>query len=121
MTKKDGPIFDFSALRPGVYTLTEVENPEGYERIEEPIQFRITASGQVEISPHAHVAGSGGICKTGNTIELTVTNKKIQTGTLPYTGEGGVRKFFLTAGVMMLLGMILSLVYLYVNKRQPHN
>lgn len=121
VTKKDGPIFDFSALRPGVYTLTEVENPEGYERIEEPIQFRITVSGQVEISPHAHVAGSGRISKAGNTIELTVTNKKIQTGTLPYTGEGGVRKFFLTAGVMMLLGMILSLVYLYVNKRQPHN
>ncbi|MEG0627570.1 MAG: SpaA isopeptide-forming pilin-related protein [Enterococcus sp.] len=121
VTKKDGPIFDFAALRPGVYTLTEVKNPEGYERLQEPIQFRITVSGQVEVSPHAHVTGSGGISENGNTIELMVTNHKMRTGTLPHTGEGGVGKFFIAASVMMFLGMMLSLVYQYVNKRQPNN
>lgn len=112
-TEAKGPTFNFTNLSPGNYVLTEEESPDGYERIKDPIKFEISPAGQVSISNHPNVTGQGGITENGNTIELQVTNKKVRSGALPYTGDRGLRSFLIIAGTLASLGVALSIVYLY--------
>lgn len=117
-TKFNGPIFSFANLRPGIYTLTETDNPNGYERIREPIIFEIKVDGSVAISDHPNASGSGGINGGRNTIDLKVTNKKVKEGVLPRTGAFGIRGFFLAAGILVIAGVLLSTTSLYLNRRK---
>lgn len=118
VTKVGGPTFDFTNLRPGSYTLTETENPEGYQRIKEPITFEIAIDGKVTISAHPDVSGTGGVASEGNLIELKVTNKRVRPGALPNTGAFGIHNFYWAAGIFMSVGVLLSGVYAYYNRRQ---
>lgn len=113
-----GPSFNFANLRPGIYTLAETENPDGYERISEPMIFEIKVDGSVDVSAHPNVSGSGGINGGKNMIELKVTNKKVKPGVLPHTGAFGIQSFFLTAGIFVTAGFLLSMGSLYINKRK---
>ncbi|EOH77533.1 vWA domain-containing protein [Enterococcus malodoratus] len=115
-TITSGPIFDFTNLRPGSYTLIEVDNPNGYERIQDPINFEIKVDGTVAISNHPNVSGSGGINGGSNTISLKVTNKKVKEGVLPSTGGVGIHSLFLIAGILVIAGIVVSVVYLYRDK-----
>lgn len=118
-TKVDGPTFLFENLRPGSYTLTETVNPSGYQQLKEPIQVTIAHDGKVTIAAHPNVSGSGGITETGNRIDLQVTNKKQREGALPRTGGVGLRRFYLGAGLLVSLGVILSGIYAYCNREHP--
>lgn len=118
-TKVDGPTFHFENLRPGSYTLTETVNPSGYQLLKEPIQVTIAHDGKVTIAAHPNVSGSGGITETGNRIDLQVTNKKQREGALPRTGGVGLRRFYLVAGLLVSLGVILSGIYAYYNREHP--
>ncbi|MGP5430168.1 SpaA isopeptide-forming pilin-related protein [Enterococcus malodoratus] len=115
-TITSGPIFDFTNLRPGSYTLIEVDNPNGYERIQDPINFEIKVDGTVAILNHPNVSGSGGINGGSNTISLKVTNKKVKEGVLPSTGGVGIHSLFLIAGILVIAGIVVSVVYLYRDK-----
>lgn len=114
--KSNGPTFDFPNLRPGIYTLTETDNPDGYERIIDPITFVISQDGKVTVNGHPNVSGSGGIGDTGNVIQLKVTNKRVREGALPRTGSIGIQGMFLTAGLLVIGGILLSIVTLYLNR-----
>lgn len=107
-TINTGSVFNFTNLRPGVYTLTEVENPEGYKRIQDPIGFVIGVDGKVTINSHPNVSGSGGINGSNNTINLKVTNEKVKPGVLPRTGDFGIRGFFLIASVLAFIGVAIG-------------
>lgn len=107
-TINTGSVFNFTNLRPGVYTLTEVENPEGYKRIQDPIGFVIGVDGKVTINSHPNVSGSGGTNGSNNTINLKVTNEKVKPGVLPRTGDFGIRGFFLIASVLAFIGVAIG-------------
>lgn len=112
ITKTDGPMFSFNNLRPGSYSLTENESPDGYQQLKEPISFEIKIDGTVTIQPHSAV-----VAKTeSNKIELQVMNKKIRLGALPNTGAKGIHLFYLIAGMFVGIGILLSVVYVYFKK-----
>lgn len=110
-------VFDFTGLRPGSYTLTETENPDGYERLKTPISIEIGIDGKIAVSEHPNASGSGAVGETGNTIQLKVTNKKVRPGALPRTGSFGFRGKFLSVG-LLVMGVFLSIVYLYINRKK---
>ncbi|MFR3684112.1 MAG: SpaA isopeptide-forming pilin-related protein [Enterococcus sp.] len=117
-TVNDGPIFNFGNVRPGVYTLTEVDNPEGYKRIQGPIGFVIGVDGKVTINSHSNVTGSGGINGGSNTISLKVKNEKVKSGMLPRTGENGIKRFFLIATILAMIGGGIGGMYFYKMRKE---
>lgn len=117
-TINTGSVFTFANLRPGVYTLTEVDNPEGYKRIQDPIGFIIGVDGKVTVNSHPNVTGSGGINGGTNTINLKVTNEKVRPGTLPSTGDYGIKGFFLIAGVLSVLGIAIGSFCIYSMRKE---
>lgn len=117
-TISTGSVFTFANLRPGVYTLTEVDNPEGYKRIQDPIGFAIGIDGKVTVNSHPNVTGSGGINGGTNTINLKVTNEKVRPGTLPSTGDYGIKGFFLIAGVLSVLGIAIGSFCIYSMRKE---
>ncbi|MDU5336191.1 SpaA isopeptide-forming pilin-related protein [Enterococcus sp.] len=117
-TINTGSVFTFANLRPGVYTLTEIDNPEGYKRIQDPIGFIIGVGGKVTVNSHPNVSGSGGINGGTNTINLKVTNEKVRPGTLPSTGDYGIKGFFLIAGVLSVLGIAIGSFCIYSMRKE---
>lgn len=117
-TINTGSVFTFANLRPGVYTLTEVDNPEGYKRIQDPIGFVIGVDGKVNVNSHPNVSGSGGINGGTNTINLKVTNEKVRPGTLPSTGDFGIKGFFLIAGALSVLGIAIGSFCIYSMRKE---
>ena len=103
-TISTGSTFTFTGLRPGIYSLKEVDNPEGYQRIQEPIAFVINQDGSFNVSSHPNVSDSSGGTSSNNAITLKVTNKKVKPGTLPRTGNSGIKGFFLIAGMLTVTG-----------------
>ena len=100
-------------MRPGVYILTEMDNPEGYKRIQDPIGFEIGVDGKVTVNNHPNVSGSGGINGGNNTISLKVTNEKVKPGTLPRTGDYGIKGLFLIASILTIVGVVIAGIYFY--------
>lgn len=117
-TETGGPIFNFTGLRPGQYSLIETDNPNGYERLKSPITFEIEQDGTVTVAAHSNVSGSGRISDTGNLIQLKVSNKKSKAGVLPSTGGFGTQRSFLIAGSLGMGGGLLSILLLYLNRRK---
>lgn len=117
-TINTGSVFTFANLRPGVYTLTEIDYPEGYKRIKDPIGFVIGVDGKVTVNSHPNVTGSGGINGGTNTINLKVTNEKVRPGTLPSTGDYGIKGFFLIAGVLSVLGIGIGSFCIYSMRKE---
>lgn len=117
-TINTGSVFTFANLRPGVYTLTEIDNPEGYKRIQDPIGFVIGVDGKVTVNRHPNVSGSGGINGGTNTINLKVTNEKVRPGTLPSTGDYGIKGFFLIAAVLSVLGIAIGSFCIYLMRKE---
>lgn len=117
-TINTGSVFTFANLRPGVYTLTEIDYPEGYKRIQDPIGFIIGVDGKVTVNSHPNVSGSGGINGGTNTINLKVTNEKVRPGTLPSTGDYGIKGFFLIAGVLSVLGIAIGSFCIYSMRKE---
>jgi len=117
-TLTGGSVFTFTKLRPGNYSLKEIENPDGYQRIQEAITFEIAIDGKVTIAPHEDVVGIGELAEEENRIVLKVTNKKVRAGVLPSTGGLGIRSFYLTAGMLVIGGILLMSFSLYLNRRE---
>ena len=117
-TLSTGSVFNFSNLRPGVYTLTEMDNPEGYKRIQDPIGFVIGVDGKVTVNSHPNVSGSGGINGGNNTISLKVTNEKVKPGALPRTGDYGIKGFFLIASILAIVGIVVGGICFYKVRKE---
>ena len=117
-TISTGSTFTFTGLRPGIYSLKEVDNPEGYQRIQEPIAFVINQDGSFTVSNHPNVSDSSGGIGTNNTIKLKVTNQKVKPGILPSTGYLGIKGFFLIAGILIATGVTVGSFYYYTSKKE---
>ncbi|MDT2553782.1 SpaA isopeptide-forming pilin-related protein [Enterococcus raffinosus] len=117
-TISNGSTFTFTGLRPGIYSLKEVDNPEGYQRIQEPIAFVINQDGSFNVSSHPNVSDSSGGTGSNNTITLKVTNKKVKPGTLPRTGNSGIKGFFLIAGMLTVTGGTVGVFCFYKVRKE---
>lgn len=117
-TKMGGPIFNFTGLRPGSYKLTETESPNGYQQMKEPLVFVIGEDGKVTIPTHPDIRGTGGVGREENQIHLRLVNTRVRKGALPNTGDFGIKFFFIVAGSSILLGILLSGMYLYFTRKE---
>lgn len=109
---------DFIGLSAGTYTLTEVESPDGYNLLPEPIEFGInwTASKGFTVAANEH----NGITydPTTGTFSITVENNK--GSVLPHTGGIGTTIFMIVGGVL-ILGAAVVLVSVLVSRRKENN
>ena len=115
---EEGKQFIFKGLDDGVYTLTEIVTPEGYNTID-PITFTVTATHVTEwngegvrgnlITAFTGNAAPGEITFTSDkgTGELT-TNVINKSGTvLPSTGGMGTTVFYVVGGGLMAVAVVL--------------
>ncbi|HWS43888.1 MAG TPA: SpaA isopeptide-forming pilin-related protein, partial [Pseudoflavonifractor sp.] len=119
VSAEDTGIFKVIGLDDGIYTLTEIEAPIGYNKLADSIKVVITA-GTVHntewISDNTSdalrtltVAVDSGEAKDGvlstGTVAITIANNK--GATLPSTGGVGTTIFYAVGGVLMLGAVVL--------------
>jgi len=94
MTTDSGGSLTFDNLLYGRYRLTETEQPEGYELMDEPIYLTINEDGSVSVESHDYAeAGS-------TAYSVLVYNRKPLP--LPNTGGGGSQWYHATGILLML-------------------
>ena len=121
-TGADGKI-NFAGLGEGVYTITEIEAPEGYNLPKDPFTVTITANATKEgcawdksLKDDNGIATAGAFIqgdKAGNKSSLPLTVINNPGSTLPSTGGIGTKLFFIF-GAVMAIG---SGIYLVTKKR----
>lgn len=116
-----GSEFKFKDLKPGTYTLTETDAPDGYAKLIDSITIKIEKDGTVTIEgiDESHCKVDNAVPddedpKTinNNTITITVANKKLVP--LPATGGPGTLLFF----VMGILAIAVTGIYFVSRQKQ---
>ena len=115
---EDGATFTFTGLDDGDYKLTEMEAPDGYNKLTEAIEFTVTADHEIRSDDPQLVSLTGGNVFTGDVDACTLTaNIKNETGNkLPETGGIGTTLFYLGGGAMVAVAG----VYLISKKRMKN-
>ena len=76
----DGGVLRLAGLLPGSYTLTETKAPDGYQKLSQPISFRVGADGRITLADGTitdAIVANDGILQVRNRHEdLTLTLKK---------------------------------------------
>lgn len=108
-----GNTFTFKGLKPGEYTLEEVEVNSHYVLLEKPIKIVISDIGEVTIDDELL---QNVLTKEGNIIHLEVTNTA--KGILPATGGTGYQTFKKVGTVLLVTGMIVMGYYLWRNRQE---
>ena len=107
-TGKDGKI-DFTGLGAGVYTITEIKAPNGYNLLDKPITVTITFAGgnwSVVSSAKDTVANKDIVSvEADGKISMTVENST--GGLLPSTGGIGTTIFYVVGGILVVGAVIL--------------
>ena len=90
----DGGVLQLAGLLPGSYTLTETQAPDGYQKLSQPISFRVGADGTITLADGTitdAIVANDGILQVRNRHEdLTLTPRKElvnsqSTQTFPFT------------------------------------
>lgn len=110
-TGPDG-IIRFEGLKPGSYTLTELEAPDGYNILQEPIDFEVTW----DATNGFNISGASYDEET-DTFEIKVENSK--GSILPHTGGIGTT-IFMVIGAFLVLGAAVVLVSVIVSRRREN-
>ena len=110
-------IFTFSGLDDGYYRLTETKALEGYNKLESPIEFTISATHDENSSDPKLTDLTGNVTSgeatftsslTGETDGSLTTNVVNKSGTqLPSTGGIGTTIFYVVGGILMVGAAIL--------------
>lgn len=108
-----GNTFTFKGLKPGEYTLEEVEVNSHYVLLEKPIKIVISDIGKVTIDDELL---QNVLTKEGNIIHLEVTNTA--KGILPATGGTGYQTFKKVGAILLVTGMIVMGYYLWRNRQE---
>ena len=113
-TGTDGRI-TFNGLTEGTYTLTELEEPDGYNLLTEPIEFEITWD---ETNGFAVAVGDeSGVTYDGNTGTFRITVENNKGSVLPHTGGIGTT-IFMFIGAFLVLGAAVILVSVIVTRKR---
>lgn len=102
----------FEGLKPGVYTLTEIEAPDGYNLLQEPIEFEVTW----DATNGFNIIGTS-YNEDTDTFEIKVENSK--GSILPHTGGIGTT-IFMVIGAFLVLGAAVVLVSVIVSRRREN-
>lgn len=118
VTGTAGNVFEFKGIDDGEYKLTEIQAPDNYDKLSEPIYFTVTA-GHVD-DPKPSLETFSGIITSGKVGEMAFTANKengilsttIQNkpgSSLPETGGMGTTVLY-AAGTLMILAAAAFLV-----------
>ncbi len=99
-------------MKPGSYTLTELEAPDGYNILQEPIDFEVTW----DATNGFNISGASYDEET-DTFEIKVENSK--GSILPHTGGIGTT-IFMVIGAFLVLGAAVVLVSVIVSRRREN-
>ena len=97
----DGGVLRLAGLLPGSYTLTETQAPDGYQRLSQPISFRVGADGTITLADGTitdAIVANDGILQVRNRhddLTLTLTKELVNSKTtqsfpftVSYTADG---------------------------------
>ncbi|MGX6973090.1 SpaA isopeptide-forming pilin-related protein [Vagococcus lutrae] len=112
-SSEKGNTFTFKGLKPGEYTLEEVEVNSHYVLLEKPIKIVISDTGKVTIDDELL---QNVLTEEGNIIHLEVTNTA--KGILPATGGTGYQTFKKVGAILLVTGMIVMGYYLWRNRQE---
>lgn len=106
-------VLTFNGLGAGDYTITELIAPDGYNKLEQPIEFTLTDGDHTFANGPAWTVSGGGATMNADkvTVNLSIENKA--GSILPSTGGIGTKLFFIF-GAVMAIG---SGIYLVTKKR----
>lgn len=111
----EGPTFDFSGLKPGVYYLTEESPPEHHLGLAGEVVITVNYDGSVVIAPHELVEVVNAADPSNPKIVLKIKN--ITLGILPKTGGNG-NKMIIYSGFAFAGFLVVGLLYLLINRRR---
>ena len=95
-------VIEFKGIKPGTYTLTEIKQPDGYNKLAEPLKVVITGNATNSEAWTATVGSkTATLGSTSNLFETEIENNK--GATLPGTGGIGTALFY-TAGTLLIAG-----------------
>ena len=105
----------FKGLKPGTYTITELEAPEGYNKLTYAVEVVIT--GTIETDGSCTFATSSlNATVDGNSIKVQIGNNKgIH---VPETGGMGTTILYLTGALMILLSVVLFITRKRVGNKE---
>ncbi len=112
----EGNVFSFSGLDDGTYRITETKAPEGFNKLEDPIVFTVSATHDSLSDDPKLTAFTGNTVSGDATFVYTAESGKVETtiqnqagATLPSTGGIGTTIFYLL-GSIMFIGAAMTLV-----------
>lgn len=125
LNETNNGVLTIKGLAAGTYYLKETSAPDGYGKIQDPIEITISKGGDGELSyqinnPTATVnnvsatINAGGSADKAGLVQLTVENQKLLFGFLPKTGDVGTF-IFIAAGIGLVCAAV---VYLTSRRRK---
>lgn len=108
----NGNVFTFKNLKPGEYTLTETQTPNGYVGLKNPVKIIISDTGEVTIDG---IEQENVLTEEGNIIKLEVTNTP--KGLLPSTGGTGRQVFLIGSIAVLGIAGLIGGYYIYRNRK----
>ncbi|GAB2469200.1 Ig-like domain-containing protein [Xylanimonas ulmi] len=99
LTQTDTGIFVSGALERGVYRLQEVQAPEGYQLLAEPVRFKVGDQGAVTLTSPSGTGPVTVSLSDDGVYVITVSDRRAYT--LPLTGGSGAAAFWLCGGAVL--------------------
>lgn len=118
-TLSSGSSFTFPNIKAGKYLLKETKTPSGFHGMVENLEIKISKKGDeyvVHIDEHENLVDYTAVV-VNNKIVLTIKNDPYDS-ILPSTGGIGTRRLFQVASLFGLLGLGISGVYLFINRKK---
>ena len=124
-----GSDFEFKGLDDGTYILTETSAPKGYNKLADPIEFKVNSNHKIEwtstdknglITDFNGEQASGTITFTSDVAKGTLTAKVVNKAgsTLPSTGGIGTRIFYIIGGLLMAAAAVVLITKVRFNKNK---
>ena len=117
LTTPDDGMIVIKGVEPGIYSITEVTAPNGYNKLTAPIPVTATKTGITTTNTKIYLDANGDVTETATETVVEITNDNIaatavavvnKTGSeLPATGGIGTTIFYVVGGLLMAAAVVL--------------